>query len=71
MQRFTNKALYNLISIADLAAQRGVSAATIRRWIAAGALPEPRAVLGRCRCWHVPTLNAWMARKAQFQAPKK
>lgn len=57
------RAFQNLASIADLAELRGVKPCTIRRWIAAGELPEPNITLGRCRCWHTPALNAWLARR--------
>lgn len=59
------------ITIAELAEQEGVTPNTVRRWIAAGQLPQP-ATLGRRRYWHRKRLAGFFAgRAAVAEHPKQ
>jgi len=45
--RVVELSAYGLLSVADAAARRGVSARTVQRWVAIGAVPVALAAAGR------------------------
>lgn len=62
--RFITPPRINLgfMNLAGIQHELGVSARTVRRWVRAGHLPEPRR-LGRCPFWSVEAVREALIRK--------
>lgn len=50
-----------MMNQAQLAERFGVTRSTLRRWLAAGKLPAPHAVLGQTKLWSEKRLTAWLS----------